>query len=199
MTQNDRGASSVETVVLQKNGKDIERGESSDDLTPLLSDRNGDSSDASHLTPARNGSVHDPGDSPVSTPSPGFDEDDPRLVYTTLTMLEWLGRHNSLHDRYRNETRPGRRDSRNSLINPSASAESSNNSTADGQAHDEARLKARVYRQLEAYCKTVEARESLAEFQNMMVERERQKTAGPRGKKVRERHGFFQSLIGKKK
>ncbi len=48
-------------------------------------------------------------------------------------------------------------------------------------------------------CTTDEARESLAAYRMFMDAREKQMAGGVKGAKVREKQGFFQALMGKKK
>jgi len=65
--------------------------------------------------------------------------------------------------------------------------------------NDEERRKKRVYIHLKSLCTTNEARESLAAFKIFMEERDKAMSGGPKGSKIKEKHGFFQSLMGKKK
>ena len=65
--------------------------------------------------------------------------------------------------------------------------------------HDEERRNKRVWIHLYSLCTTDEARASLAEFKTAKEEREKARAAGVKGEKVKEKHGFFQSLMGKKK
>ena len=71
--------------------------------------------------------------------------------------------------------------------------------TADNPMHDEGLRNKRVYAHLRSLCTTEEARASLADFKIIMEERAKARAAGVKGKKVQEKHGFFQSLMGKKK
>jgi len=65
--------------------------------------------------------------------------------------------------------------------------------------HDEVQRNRRVWSHLHSLCTTDEARESLAAFRVFMEEREKKMVGGAKGAKVKERQGFFQALMGKKK
>lgn len=65
--------------------------------------------------------------------------------------------------------------------------------------HDEAQRNHRVWIHMHGLCTTDEARESLVAYRMFMDAREKQMAGGVKGAKVREKQGFFQALMGKKK
>jgi len=52
---------------------------------------------------------------------------------------------------------------------------------------------------MRSLCTTDEARESLAAYRVLMQEREKKMAGGVKGARVKEKQGFFQALMGKKK
>ena len=65
--------------------------------------------------------------------------------------------------------------------------------------HDEIRRMPRVYKYLESLCTTQEALQSLADFREFMLQRDERMNGGVKGEKVREKQGWLQGLMGKKK
>lgn len=65
--------------------------------------------------------------------------------------------------------------------------------------HNPERRNRRVYIHLRSLCTTDEARASLDSFKAMMEAREMKMTAGPQGKTVKEKQGWLEGLMGKKK
>lgn len=65
--------------------------------------------------------------------------------------------------------------------------------------HDEVQRNRRIWIHLKSLCTTDEARESLALFKVRMEEREKKMEGGIKGAKIKEKQGFFQALMGKKK
>ena len=65
--------------------------------------------------------------------------------------------------------------------------------------HDTERRKRRVYIHLRSLCTSDEARTSLDEFKAIMEAREEKMAGGARGKAVKEKQGWLEGLMGKKK
>lgn len=65
--------------------------------------------------------------------------------------------------------------------------------------HDTGRRNRRVYVHLRSLCTTDEARASLEAFKAIMEAREEKMAAGPQGKAVKEKQGWLEGLMGKKK
>lgn len=64
--------------------------------------------------------------------------------------------------------------------------------------HDTDRRDRRVYIHLRSLCTTDEARKSLDEFKVIMEVREK-KMVGPQGKAIKEKQGWLEGLMGKRK
>lgn len=115
-------------------------------------------------------------------------------IHTALHPLEWLGRYTALSDRFRTSALPS---------SPSRSEDSSSSNTLTNSfhepMHDETQRNRRIWIHLQSLCTTDEARESLALFKAHMEEREKKMAGGVKGAKVKEKQGFFQSLIGKRR
>ena len=65
--------------------------------------------------------------------------------------------------------------------------------------HDPDRRNRRVYVHLRSLCTTDGARASLEEFKAIMDAREKKMSSGPQGKSVKEKQGWLEGLMGKKK
>lgn len=127
----------------------------------------------------------------------------------------WLGRYTALSDRFRtgalpsppsspSRSRSARYDflSVNVNVNEPSSATgltSASSSHANHPMHDAERRNRRVYIHLRSLCTTDEARASLDEFKGVMEAREKKMAAGPQGKTVKEKQGWLEGLMGKKK
>ena len=124
-------------------------------------------------------------------------------VFEAMGPIWWLGRCTSLHDRFRTSALPDPPSTPNTNDPPSPSPAPSFSSTEslNQPMHDDARRTRRVYIHLRSLCMTDEAKQSLDEFKVIMDARERKITegGGKLGPKIREKRGFFQGLMGKKK
>ena len=78
-------------------------------------------------------------------------------------------------------------------------ARKASSSNAKHPMHDTERRNRRVYIHLRSLCTTNEARASLDEFKTVMEAREQKMAGGPQGKAVKEKQGWLEGLMGKKK
>ena len=124
-------------------------------------------------------------------------------VFEAQGPIWWLGRYTALHDRFRTSALPSPPCSPNTRdpTSPSPAPSFSSTDSLSQPMHDDARRTRRVYIHLRSLCMTDEAKQSLDEFKTMMDARERKiaEGGGKLGPKIREKRGFFQGLMGKKK
>ena len=123
-------------------------------------------------------------------------------VFEAMPQIWWLGRYTALSDRFRTNALPEPpTPNAHDPAAPSPSPSFSSTDSLNQPMHDEARRNRRVYIHLRSLCMTDEAKESLDSFKAMMEERERKMAegGGKLGPKIREKKGFFQGLMGKKR
>ncbi|KAL9134703.1 MAG: hypothetical protein Q9175_004116 [Cornicularia normoerica] len=134
----------------------------------------------------------------------------PRLIHEAQPPMWWLGRYTALSDRFRTGALPSppsspsrSQSSTNDFSSTNEPSEtgltSASSSNANHPMHDTDRRNRRVYIHLRSLCTTDEARASLDEFKGTMEAREKKMTAGPQGKAVKEKQGWLEGLMGKKK
>ena len=107
-------------------------------------------------------------------------------INTAQPTSYWLGRLTALSDRFRTEA----------LLGAPTPAEA-----ASSPMQDDACRMRRVFLHLHVLCATKEARKSLEQFWEMWAEREAGigSGGGKGGKKVKEKRGVFETLMGRKK
>ncbi|KAL2048684.1 hypothetical protein N7G274_000596 [Stereocaulon virgatum] len=131
------------------------------------------------------------------------DPSNPRQVFEAQGQIWWLGRYTALHDRFRTSSLPSPPCSpmTRDRTSPSPAPSFSSTDSLSQPMHDDARRTRRVYIHLRSLCMTDEAKQSLDDFKTMMDARERKiaEGGGKLGPKIREKRGFFQGLMGKKK
>ncbi|KAF6233825.1 hypothetical protein HO173_008037 [Letharia columbiana] len=134
----------------------------------------------------------------------------PRLIHEAQAPMWWLGRYTALSDRFRTSALPSPPSSPSrpqssktefsSMNEPSQTGlTSASSSNANHPMHDTDRRNRRVYIHLRSLCTTEEARASLDEFKGIMEAREKKIAAGSQGKTVKEKQGWLEGLMGKKK
>lgn len=134
-----------------------------------------------------------------------------RQIHEAQPAIWWLGRYTALSDRFRTgalPTPPTSPSRPHSSPNDSPSTKNEpftttaltpgSSSNANHPMHDTERRNRRVYIHLRSLCTTAEARASLDDFKAAMEARER-KMAGPQGRAVKEKQGWLEGLMGKKK
>ena len=133
-----------------------------------------------------------------------------RQIHEAQPPMWWLGRYTALSDRFRtsalpsppsspSRSQPSRDDFSSTYETCTLGLSSASSSNANHPMHDTDRRNRRVYIHLRSLCTTDEARASLDEFKGIMEAREKKMTAGPRGKTVKEKQGWLEGLMGKKK
>lgn len=133
-----------------------------------------------------------------------------RQIHEAQPPMWWLGRYTALSDRFRTGALPSPpsspsrfQSSTNDFSSTNEPSEtgltSASSSNANHPMHDTDRRNRRVYIHLRSLCTTDEARASLDEFKGIMEAREKKMTAGPQGKAVKEKQGWLEGLMGKKK
>lgn len=133
-----------------------------------------------------------------------------RQIHEAQAPMWWLGRYTALSDRFRTSalpsppsspSRPQSSKTEFSSMNESSQTglTSASSSNANHPMHDTDRRNRRVYIHLRSLCTTEEARASLDEFKGIMEAREKKMTAGSQGKTVKEKQGWLEGLMGKKK
>lgn len=134
-----------------------------------------------------------------------------RQIHEAQPPMWWLGRYTALSDRFRTgalpspPSSPSRPHSSRTDFSPTTNGTSAtglisaSSSNANHPMHDADRRNRRVYIHLRSLCTTDEARASLDGFKAVMEAREKQILAGPQGKAVKEKQGWLEGLMGKKK
>ena len=114
-----------------------------------------------------------------------------------MPNIVWAGRFQAVSDRFRTEALTSSLVHTNNARNGASSPSSDKSDPIQEPIHDEVRRNPRVYKYLESLCTTDEARQSLADFISFMAARDSRN--GAKGAKVREKQGWLQGLMGKKK
>lgn len=134
-----------------------------------------------------------------------------RQIHEAQPAMWWLGRYTALSDRFRTGALPSPPSSPSRSYSPTNDLSplinepsttgftSASSSNANHPMHDTDRRNRRVYIHLRSLCTTDEARASLEEFKAIMEAREKKMMAGPQGKTVKEKQGWLEGLMGKKK
>lgn len=133
-----------------------------------------------------------------------------RQIHDAQPPVWWLGRYTALSDRFRTGALPSPPSSPSRSQSSTADVPSTNepattgftsasSSNANHPMHDTDRRNRRVYIHLRSLCTTDEARASLEEFKAIMEAREKKASGGPKGKSVKEKQGWLEGLMGKKK
>ncbi|CAD6579060.1 MAG: hypothetical protein ASARMPRED_008941 [Alectoria sarmentosa] len=136
----------------------------------------------------------------------------PRLIHEAQLPIWWLGRYTALSDRFRTGVLPSPPSSPRPQSSTNDFSSSTNEYSATGLTsassfylrpkhpmHDPDRRNRRVYVHLRSLCTTDGARASLEEFKAIMDAREKKMSSGPQGKSVKEKQGWLEGLMGKKK
>ena len=134
-------------------------------------------------------------------------------IHEAQSPIWWLGRYTALSDRFRTGALPSPSSSPTRSHSSSqqqqtdlpptstntAGLTSASSSNANHPMHNVERRNRRVYIHLRSLCTTDEARASLDDFKAAMEAREAKTAGGPQGKAVKEKQGWLDGLMGKKK